>query len=67
MTVKQKTQFNQMLDTLRHISKDYQTLEQLKKNEGQYGLSFEEEISMAYENIQLQAKSASRGIRKILV
>lgn len=65
MKEKQKEQFNQMLAVLKRIARDYQTPKQLRKKEGQYGLSFEEEIEMAYENIQNDATNAIRRVRKI--
>lgn len=53
-----------MYVALRKIAKDYQTPEQLQKNcKGQYGLGYEESITMAYENIQADAAHAIKGIR----
>lgn len=66
MTHKQKKQFNQMYYTLLQISKSYQTPSQLKKNSrNQYGLDYEEALEMAYENIQLSAKAAIKGIKEV--
>lgn len=45
-------------DALRRIAKGYQTSDQLRRNAGQYGLSFEEEIEMAYDNMQNVARRA---------
>ncbi len=43
----------------------YQTPAQLRRNcEHTYGLSFEESIEMAYENIQGEARAALAGYRK---
>ena len=66
MTKTQQRQFNGMLAALKKISKDYQTPTQLRRNaEKQYGLDFEEALEMSYENIQMEAKSAAKGIRQI--
>ena len=65
MTPKQKDQFNRMRSTLKRIASDYQTPEQLRrKSEKQYGLSADEAIEFAYENIQQEAKNAVAGVRK---
>jgi len=66
MTSKQAEQFNLMLATLRKISKEYMTSEQLRnKSEKMYGLEFEECIEMSYDNIQEDAKFAIRNVRPI--
>jgi len=66
MTPKQKQQFNTMLHTLKKISKHYQTPTQLQRNvKKQYGLDYNEILEMAYENIQQEAKNASRNVRAI--
>lgn len=66
MTKKQAQQFNKMLQALRAIAKDYQTPDQIRRNcEKQYGLGYEETLEMSYENIQLTAKIASKGVRPI--
>jgi hypothetical protein len=36
----------------------------LRRHVGQYGLSFEEEIEMAYNNLQQEAKGAIAGRRR---
>ena len=51
-------------DALKSIARGYQTAEQLRRRAGQYGLSFEEEIEMVYENVQAVAKRAIRGKRR---
>lgn len=51
-------------DTLKKIARGYQTAEQLHRNAGQYGCSFEEEIEMAYENLQGEAEFAIKGKRR---
>ena len=51
-------------DALKKIARGYQTAEQLRRRAGQYGLSFDEEIEMAYENMQLEAERAIKGRRR---
>jgi hypothetical protein len=51
-------------DVLKRIASGYQTSAKLRRNAGQYGCSFEEEIEMAYENIQEEAKRAIKGQRR---
>lgn len=51
-------------DALRKIAKGYQTSDQLRRRAGQYGLSHVEELEMAYENIQDEARFAIRGKRR---
>jgi hypothetical protein len=42
----------------------YQTPDRLRRNaDKQYGLSGEEAIEMAYENMQQEARNAIRGVR----
>lgn len=66
MTPKQKEQFNRMRDTLKRIAKGYQTPDQLRRNaEKDYGVSYEEALELAYENLQEEAKRASKGVREI--
>lgn len=66
ITQKQKQQFNAMLNTLRRISKNYQTPEKMRRDsEKDWGLNFEEAIEMAYENIQSEAKWASKNVKEI--
>ena len=65
MTPKQKENYNRMLHTLKRIS-TYRTPEQLRRNsEREYGISVEEALEYAYENIQQEAKYATNGIRPI--
>ncbi|WP_375414519.1 hypothetical protein [uncultured Bradyrhizobium sp.] len=51
-------------DALKKIAREYQTADQLRRRTGQYGCSFEEEIEMAYENIQQEARAAIKGRRR---
>lgn len=66
MTQKQVRDYNYMLVTLKRIAKAYQTPAQIIKGaEKDYGLSPEEVLEMAYENIQAEAKNAIKGVRAI--
>lgn len=66
ITENQKQQFNLMLSTLKKIAKAYQTSEQLRRNsEKQYGLEYDEALEYAYDNLQMEAETASKGIRFI--
>jgi hypothetical protein len=66
ITEKQKEQFNQMLFTLKMISKSYMSPEKLRKDsEEEYGLDYTDTLEMAYENIQWDAKKVLVGIRPI--
>ena len=51
-------------DALKKIARGYQTVDQLRKRGGQYGLDAAEEIEMAYENIQAEAARAIKGKRR---
>ena len=51
-------------DTLKKITK-YQSVEHLRKHsERDWGLSFEEALEMAYENVVTDAKNAIHGKRR---
>lgn len=51
-------------DTLKRIAK-YESVERLRKHgESEYGISAEEAIEYAYENVLQEAKSALRGRRR---
>lgn len=68
ITETQALRFNQMLQTLKRISKDYQTPDQLRRNsEKQYGLEYGEALEMAYENVQEEARNASIGLKFIVI
>ena len=61
MPVDHEKMFFQALQT---IAKGFQTPSQLKRiAEKSYGLSYEESLEMAYENIQQIAKNAIKGYR----
>jgi len=66
ITAKQVVQFNEMRNALIKISKQYQTTTQLRKNVGLYGLDYEEELEMAYENIQNEAEIVVKGIKALV-
>ena len=62
MPVDHEKMFFQALQT---IAKGFQTPSQLKRiAEKSYGLSYEESLEMAYENIQTAAENAIRGQRR---
>lgn len=67
MTKTKIMQFNRMRRTLIRISRLYATPTQMKSGKRGYaiGLSEEEEIEAAYENIQHEAKVAVGGVREI--
>lgn len=68
ITEEQAHQFNRMRRSLIKIHKYYQTPAQLRRNsEKDYGLGFEESIEMAYDNLQAEAASASRGVKEIKI
>lgn len=68
MTKIQIGQFNRMRAALRTIAKAYQNPDQLRSNsEKLYGLSYEEALEMAYENIQNIAFEAVKGVRQIKI
>jgi hypothetical protein len=51
-------------DALKRIASGYQTTKQLRRNAGQYGCSFEDEMEMAYENMQEEARIAVKGRKR---
>jgi len=70
ITHKQVADFNKMLNTLRRISKDYMTPDQMRSKENNKNSEvsfhgFEEYITMSYENIQSEARVGCAGIRPI--
>ncbi len=65
MTKKQIDNYNKMRNALIEITK-YQTPYKLRKDsEKDWGVDFEEAIEMAYENIQVTAKDAVKGVRVV--
>jgi len=54
----------QYYDALKVIARKYQTPEQLRRSAHSVGLTPEEHIEMAYENIQGVAERAIRGRRR---
>lgn len=66
MTPKQKEQFNLMRATLRRIASGYMGPHELRRcAERTFGCSPEEAIAMSYENIQMDAKCAVKGVREL--
>jgi hypothetical protein len=53
-----------MLTALRRIHKNYMTTDQLRKD-CIFTNDYEETLGMSYENIQSEAKNASKGIKFI--
>lgn len=52
-------------DILKHIARNYQTPDQLRRNsEKEYGLDAEEAIEYAYENVIFDAQRAIKGKRR---
>lgn len=70
MTKKQAEQFNYMKAQLIKISKAYMTPQQIekaaKKDEG-YGPGYQETLEMSYENIQLEAARAVKGVKSVII
>lgn len=53
-----------LYDALKRIARDYQTPDQLRRNaEKEFGVSGNEAIEMAYENLQWEAECAIKGLR----
>lgn len=52
-------------NTLRRIAREYQTPDQLRKSaERDFGVSYEEALEMAYENLQSEAERTIKGKRR---
>lgn len=63
MTKEQETIIG-LYTSLKKIAKHYQTPSQLRRaSQKQYGLEYEEALEYAYENIQLEAAKAIKGVR----
>lgn len=75
ITDKQVEQFNRMREALRRIGAvkgertTFMTPDQIRNEcaKGDIGLDFDEELEMAYENMQADAKQAVTGIRSIIL
>lgn len=69
MTPKQKEKYNRMVETLRMISRDYMTPEQIyimtTRPNFIGGSNYTEALEMSYKNMQEAAQSCVKGIRKI--
>jgi len=62
--MKIKTPLEQRLyDALHRIAKGYMTPTQLRRDD--IGLDYEEYLEMSYENIQMEARNAIKGVRKM--
>ena len=66
MTKKEAEHYEQMYLALRRIAKGYVTVEQMPRNAERLGLSQQEFMEFAYENIQQEAKNGLRGVPKTL-
>lgn len=54
-----------LFDVLKRIAKDYDAPSRLHKTaEDRYGISGEEAIEMAYENVKADAARAIKGLRR---
>jgi hypothetical protein len=58
------TQQQRLFDALKKIARGYVSPAQLQRNAERLGLSYEETIEMAYENIQAHAAAAIKGVRR---
>ncbi len=65
MTPTQKAQFNRMRDALKDIGTHYMTPAQIQSNKEKVGLGYTEYLEMSYENMQILAKSAVRGVKTL--
>jgi hypothetical protein len=64
MTDREQQQFNQMYESLLRISKGYVSVAQIPRNADRTGLTPQEFMEYAYENIQQEAKNGLHGIRR---
>lgn len=54
-----------LFDALKHIAVNFDTVERIKRNSDKdFGISGEEALEYAYENMQRVARSAVRGMRR---
>lgn len=65
MTPKQISQFNEMRAVLIRIARKYRSAQNILAGPASIGLSVEEELEMAYDNIQFDAERAVKGVREI--
>lgn len=57
--------YNKMYDALKTIANGYQTPERMRRHsKNDWGLSYEETLEMAYENIQQLAKEATKNVKR---
>ncbi len=63
--VKKQSNEQHYYDVLKHIAKNYQRPDQLRRGaEKEYGLDADEAIEYAYENIMWDAERAIKGKRR---
>lgn len=67
ITVKQAQQYNLMLHVLRKIHKEYMSPDRMRKHPDAEFHGFEEYLSMAYENIQEEARVVSYKLQDIKI
>ena len=65
MAEEQKNQFNDMLGSLLEISKSFCTLEELKEEAEEAGITYQEALEGAYKSIQDIAKETVEDIEVI--
>ena len=65
ITPQQVRKYNDMIDTLMLITRDFQTPKQLYK--GGYASSYEDALEMAYDNIKIAAKRCVKRTTKLKV
>lgn len=61
MTKKQIQRYNDLLAALRHIARNYMTLDQIKKDCSKRGLDYQEYLEMVYENVKEEAREVIRN------
>jgi hypothetical protein len=64
MTAKEQRDYEQMYCALRRIAKYDTPAQMMRSSRKQWGLDFAECVEYAYENIQGEAKSGLKGVRK---
>lgn len=67
VTDKEKIAWNRMLSCLIRIAREYQSPSKIRRNASkQWGLEYMEALEYSYENIQSDAKLASKGLKFML-
>lgn len=74
ITINQAEKFNDMLECLRRIAgkskkTSFMTTDELRNHaaKADMGIDFEEELEMAYDNMQGDAGQACHGVRPIMI